>query len=422
VLFRSGETSFDEGQLGHQVLFGWVRHINKRHDMARDSAERAIARARGADCENDRGQPVAARVGETAAMRVRSPAMSAMRAMEVLRGASAPPRWEAAAVAIGNFDGVHLGHRELLDRAVARARALGGPAIAVTFDPHPTSVLAPHLAPPLITTMERRLQLFAAAGVDLAVVLPFTAELAAMPAAEFVEVILRRQLAARHVVVGYDFSYGQGRGGSTSTLEAHGARAGFGVEVVPAVQVPLEAAAPKESGASGLEIASSTRIRGHLRSGNLARARRLLGHAYDVDGVVVHGAKRGRQLGFPTANVQPELDVLAGTGIYAVRFALYPEGAVAQPPEGLGAALASGPRPGAPLPAVASLGTNPTFVAGGARTLEVYVLDFAGDLYDRRVRVELVEKLRDEAKFDSLDALVAQIRDDVAAARRVLGA
>lgn len=347
--------------------------------------------------------------------------------MELLRGESLRPTWEAAAVAIGNFDGVHLGHRALLELAIARARALGGPAIAVTFDPHPTSVLAPHLAPPLLTTMERRLQLLAEVGVDLAVVLPFSAKLAAMPAAEFVDEILRRQLAARHVVVGYDFSYGRGRGGSTSTLEAHGAAAGFGVDIVAAVQVPKDGDGRGDTrgdgrGDGGGEIASSTRIRGHLRSGNLPRARRLLGHGYDLDGVVVHGAKRGRQLGFPTANVRPEIELIAATGIYAVRLAVYPEGAIAPPPEALGTALAAGVGPGEFMPAVASLGTNPTFVDSTTRTLEVYVLDFAGDLYDRRVRVELVEKLRDEAKFDSIDALVAQIRDDVAGARRVLGA
>jgi riboflavin kinase/FMN adenylyltransferase len=340
--------------------------------------------------------------------------------MELLRGPGLRPHWEAAAVAIGNFDGVHLGHRALLERAIARARALGGPAIAVTFDPHPTSVLAPHLAPPLLTTLERRLQLLAATGIDIAVVMQFSAELAAMPAPEFIEQVLRRELAARHIVVGYDFSYGRGRGGSTSTLESHGAQAGFGVDVIDAIEIGEPGAATGER-----EIASSTRIRGHLRSGNLARARRLLGHSYDLDGVVVHGAKRGRLLGFPTANVRPEVDLIVGTGIYAVRFAVYDEGARALPAEALTGPLVSAlhpPRLGPPLPAVASLGTNPTFVENGARTLEVYVLDFAGDLYDRRVRVELVEKLRDEAKFESSEALVAQIESDEAAARRVLGA
>ncbi|MEZ4362335.1 MAG: bifunctional riboflavin kinase/FAD synthetase [Kofleriaceae bacterium] len=317
--------------------------------------------------------------------------------MKTLRGPGVRPDWRAAAVAIGNFDGVHLGHRALLERARERARALGGPAIAVTLDPHPSALLAPHLAPPLLTTMERRLELLADTGIDVAIVLAFSAELASMPAERFVDEILRGELAAKHVVVGHDFSYGQGRGGSTSTLVAHGARADFAVDVLSAVQVDGE-------------IASSTRVRGHLRAGNLARARALLGHGYDLEGVVVHGAKRGRELGFPTANVEPELELICGTGIYAARLAVFEPGA---PDRG---AL------GASLPAVASLGTNPTFVTQGARTLEVFVLDYSADLYDRRVRVELVEKLRDEARFDSVDALVAQIHDDVAAARRALRA
>jgi riboflavin kinase / FMN adenylyltransferase len=317
--------------------------------------------------------------------------------MEVVRGPGLRPRWQAAAIAVGNFDGVHCGHRALLDSAIHHAKALGGPAIAVTFDPHPSSLLAPHLAPPLLTSMERRLQLLSSTGIDIAVVVPFTAELAAMPAPEFVDQVLCRDLAGKHIVVGYDFSYGRGRTGSISTLVAHGARANFGVDIIAPVKVDDE-------------IASSTRIRGHLRSGNLARALRLLGHPYDLDGVVVHGAKRGRELGFPTANIRPEHELIAASGIYAVRLSTY-----VRDDQGLEQHML-----GPALPAVASLGTNPTFVSGDARTLEVFVLDFAGDLYDRRVRVELVAKLRDEAKFASVDALVAQMHRDVAAARLAL--
>jgi riboflavin kinase / FMN adenylyltransferase len=346
--------------------------------------------------------------------------------MDIVRGLGQRPRWNAAAIALGNFDGVHCGHRALLELATRRARALGGPAIAVTFDPHPTSVLAPHLAPPLLTTMERRLQLLASTGIDLAVVLPFSIELAAMPAADFIEQVLCRDLAARHIVVGYDFSYGQGRGGSTSTLVAHGARAGFGVDVVDPILIDGE-------------IASSTRIRGHLRSGDLGKVRRLLGHAYDLDGVVVHGAKRGRELGFPTANVRPEVELIAALGIYAVRFSVDSASSDSASSDSASSDSASSDsassdsassdsassttgeaRFGPPLPAVASLGTNPTFVDRGDRSLEVFVLDFSDDLYGRRVRVELVEKLRDEAKFDSVQALIAQMHRDVAAARLAL--
>lgn len=313
--------------------------------------------------------------------------------MEVVRGLAAKPRWDKAAIALGNFDGVHLGHRALLDRAIARARELSGKSVAVTFDPHPTAVLAPQHAPALLTTVARRLEWLEHTGVDAAVVIPFSAELAAMTAEDFVEQVLLQHLAAAHVVVGYDFGYGRGRAGSAATLSAHGARAGFGVDVIAPVTLAGQAA-------------SSTAIRGHLRLGDLASARRLLGHAYDLDGVVVHGEKRGRTLGFPTANVEPDLPLVLGSGIYACRLAVFEDAR----PTTLGPAL----------PAVASLGTNPTFVDGTRRTLEVFVLDFTGDLYDRRVRVELVTKLRDEARYPSIDALVAQITRDVQDARRAL--
>jgi riboflavin kinase/FMN adenylyltransferase len=312
--------------------------------------------------------------------------------MEVVFGLTAPPSWTTSAVAIGNFDGVHRGHRALVERARAAAARAGAKSVAVTFDPHPTAVVAPARSPALITTVARRLELLADTGVDAAVVLPFSPALAAMAADDFVDQVLRRGLGATHVVVGYDFGYGRGRAGSPATLREHGARAGFGVDVIEPIEV-------------GGAVVSSTAIRDCLRKGDLPGARRLLGHAFDVDGVVVHGHKRGRELGFPTANVAPELPLLLGSGIYACRLAVQGGDALSEP-----------------LPAVASLGTNPTFAGGSERTLEVYVLDFSGDLYDRRVRVELVGKLRDEAKFDSLAALVEQIGRDVEDARQLLRA
>lgn len=313
--------------------------------------------------------------------------------MEVVRDLAAPARWSKAAVAIGNFDGVHLGHRELLRRAKAWASAHGGTSVAVTFDPHPLSILAPSRPPALLTTVARRLELFAEAGIEVAVVLPFSQALAAMEPEAFVEEVLRKRLAAAHVVVGYDFGYGKARAGNPASLTAHGARAGFGVEVVAPVEVDGAAA-------------SSSAIRQALRRGEVHTASRWLGRPFEIDGVVVHGHKRGRLLGFPTANVAPALPLVLGSGIYACRLRVTGDDEV------LGQAL----------PAVASLGTNPTFATDDARTLEVYVLDFAQDLYDRKVRVELVRKLRDEAKFDSVEALVAQIARDVEHARSALGA
>jgi riboflavin kinase/FMN adenylyltransferase len=305
--------------------------------------------------------------------------------MEVVRGHRNVSAGTGAAVAIGNFDGVHVGHRALIDRARSLAAARGLRAVALTFDPHPAAVLAPQAVPPRVCSLARRLELLAAAGLDAAVVEPFTRDLASCAADAFVDDIVLGALGARAIVVGYDFTYGQGRAGSTDALRAHGGRAGAEVEIVPPVEV-------------GGEIASSSKIRAYLRAGDLAGAGRLLGRRWDVDGTVVHGAKRGRAIGIPTANIAPESDLAIAPGIYAVTL-------------GVG---------GAELPAVASLGTNPTFVDGGGLVLEVHVLDWDGDLYDRRVRTTFAARIRDEQKFDSIDALVAQIRRDIALARAAL--
>jgi riboflavin kinase/FMN adenylyltransferase len=303
--------------------------------------------------------------------------------MDVYEGHRHVLRLPAPCVAIGNFDGVHLGHRALLAAARQRADELGGTAIALTFDPHPSALLTPHLAPPMITARPRKLELIAESGIDATIVEPFTPELAGLPASDFVERLLVGAIGVRQIIIGWDFTYGQGRGGTTGTLAAHGARAGFGVDVVERVEIDGE-------------TASSTRVRGYLRGGDLPAARRLLGRDFDLDGVVVHGAKRGgTALGFPTANVRTDIEPVLAPGIYACWLD--------------------------DLPAVASLGTNPTFAEhGGALVLEVYVLDWSGNLYDRRVRVRFVSRLRDEAKFDSIEALIAQIHRDVADARAVL--
>lgn len=306
--------------------------------------------------------------------------------MEVYRGHHLVPKLpHGAAVAIGNFDGVHLGHRALITRARELAATRGAKTIALTFDPHPT-ILFGKEPQPMISSIERRIELLAEAGADIVVIEPFTRELASKTADAFVDDIVLGALSARAVVVGYDFSYGQGRSGTTDTLHAHCARGGVEVAIVDAVTI-------------GGEVASSTKIRQHLRAGDLASAKRLLGRHWDVDGIVVHGAKRGREIGVPTANIKPDSDLPLRAGIYAVTLAVDGE---------------------PPMPAVASLGTNPTFVEGGGLILEVHVLDFDGDLYDKHTRTRFVEYLRDEAKFDSIEALVEQIRLDTDAARRTL--
>jgi riboflavin kinase/FMN adenylyltransferase len=310
--------------------------------------------------------------------------------MEVFSGHQQLPRpLRAPAVAIGNFDGVHLGHQRLMQTALAEARALGGEAVVLTFDPHPAKVLAPQLAPPLLTTRARKLELVAAQGIDACLLEPFTRELAATTPDAFVERLLVGGLGARHVVVGYDFTYGQKRSGTVETLRAAGARLGFAVTVVPAVAI------------DGL-VASSTKVRELLLEGNVAGARTLLGRPFDVDGPVVAGAGRGRTIGIPTANVAVEGEILPRTGVYAVRVRSLGE-------------------PGAPArDAIANLGVNPTFVKDGALSLEAHVFDFSGDLYGQRLRVEFVARLRDERRFASVDELVAQIRRDMTAAREAL--
>ncbi len=285
-------------------------------------------------------------------------------------------------MAIGNFDGVHAGHRALIAKARELAAKHGARAVALTFDPHPSAVVGSG-APRAISSLERRIELLGEAGLDAVVVEPFTRELAGLAPEAFIDQILVGSLHARAVIVGYDFTYGAARGGTIVTLQAQTA---FETSIVGAVEI--EGAA-----------VSSTRIRGLLAEGKLDEANRLLGRAWDIDGTVVHGAKRGRTIGIPTANIAPASDLLVPSGIYAVT--LTPPG-------------------GAPLLAVASLGKNPTFVDQDHLVLEVHALDWEGDLYDQRVRTTFVGRLRDEAKFPSADALLVQIRRDIDEARVLL--
>jgi riboflavin kinase/FMN adenylyltransferase len=291
----------------------------------------------------------------------------------------------APVVAIGNFDGVHVGHRQLLELARERAEALGGQSVALSFDPHPAKVLAPKLAPPLICTPERKQELIAACGIDVLCLEPFNAAVAAQSADEFVAGTLVSDLGAREIVVGYDFTYGRGRTGNTQTLAEAGGKLDFAVSVVPQVTV------------HGL-AASSTKIRELLLEGNVAGARLLLGRNFDVDGTVVRGAGRGKDLGFPTANIAVKNELLPRPGIYATRVSVN----------------------GGPWRAAAtSLGTNPTF-GGGALTLEAHLIHFQGNLYGETVRVAFVAWLRGEERFASVEALIEQIHADVAHTRLAL--
>jgi riboflavin kinase/FMN adenylyltransferase len=295
----------------------------------------------------------------------------------------APP---PLSIAIGNFDGVHLGHAALLAEARRRAARRGCQSAVLTFTPHPARLFAPERAPALIMSLDRRLQLIADAGIDVAIVEPFTRAFAAIEAAAFVTVVLARYLGARDAVVGYDFSFGRGRTGDAGMLYALGAEVGIDAAVIPPVTV------------DGVPC-SSTRVRELVSAGEMAAAARLLGRPFELEGPVARGAGRGRGLGFPTANVVPEGELRPKLGIYAAR-----------------ARILDGPLAGTSRAAALSVGTNPHFDGAGV-TVEAYLLDFDGDLYDRRVRLEVGERLRDERRFESVDALVAQIRDDVARVR-----
>lgn len=285
-----------------------------------------------------------------------------------------------SAVTLGNFDGVHVGHQAL----IRTARGLGR-AVAFTFEPHPAKVLQPEMAPRLITSTERKLELLEECGVEATVLQPFTLAYARTQPTDF-EAALFDTLGAAYVVVGTDFTYGQRRAGTVETLGKAAQARGAALHVVQPVTV------------DGV-VVSSTKIRELLLAGRVAQAARLLGRPFDLQGTVVKGKQRGRELGFPTANLASAQDLLPGTGIYAVRARVDGEGAW--------------------LPGAASVGYNPTF-GDTDLTVEVFLIDFSGDLYDRSMQVQFVERLRPERPFDSLDALKAQMAKDVARARALL--
>ncbi len=307
--------------------------------------------------------------------------------MEVFPG-HASAQLSRPVLALGNFDGVHVGHQRLFHVAADAARRAGGEPAVMTFEPHPAKVLAPERAPPLLTPLPRKLELIAEHGIAAVIVEPFDAAFAAVSAEAFVADILVGRLGVREVVVGYDFTYGQKRLGTTDTLARAGAAHGFAVQVIPAVTVEDL-------------VVSSTTVRSLLAQGDAAHAAKLLGRPHDVDGEVVRGAGRGRDIGFPTANVAVAGGLLPRPGIYAGALTLLDERRT--------------------LPGALSLGENATFTPGAPLSLEVHVLDFDGNLYGRRVRVHFHGWIRAEERFDSVAALIAQMRQDLAVARRLLG-
>ena len=292
---------------------------------------------------------------------------------------------QGSVVCIGAFDGLHLGHRALVGRAVARARALGVPAVALSFEPLPREFFAGEAKPPRLMLPRARLAGLLGLGCDRVGLLRFDAALAAMPAAQFIERVLAGRLGVREVWVGPGFRFGRGREGDLALLQAAGAAHGFSADAI--APVLLEG-----------ERVSSTRIRAALVAGDFALAARLLGRPYAIGGHVVRGQQLGRTLGYPTANLRFAGKVPALRGIYATRV------------HGVG---------DAPWPSVSSFGTRPT-VGGVEPLLEAHLFDFEGDLYGRRIEVEFVARLRDEEKFPDLPTLVAQMHRDADQARRIL--
>jgi len=298
-----------------------------------------------------------------------------------------------SALTVGNFDGLHLGHRAIMETVIGRARALGGPAVVYTFEPHPRKVLRPDQAPRLLTTLEQKLELLEAQGVDVVIVEPFTREFAQLPAERFVRGILHERIRPREVYVGYDFHYGRDREGSMRTLTELGPRLGFAVTIIPEVTVRDQ-------------DVNSTRIRGLLEEGKVEDAALLLDRPYAARGRVAVGDQRGRSIGFPTLNLDSESEILPASGVYAGHVSFLDEGE---------------PVSGSVFLSVMNVGRRPTFKDDDPVLAEAHVLDFDADAYGRRIELSFEHFLRGEEKFPDADALKAQIGRDVELARERLG-
>jgi riboflavin kinase/FMN adenylyltransferase len=304
--------------------------------------------------------------------------MRIVRGLESYRADTRP-----TAVALGVFDGVHLAHRAILTTAVSGARAADVSALACTFDRHPAEILQPDRAPAPITTLDERLGLIAETGVEATIVLHFTRELAAVEPEAFVKEILLGRLRAREVVVGFNHRFGRGARGDARLLETMAESHGFEARVIPPMAL------------DGVPV-SSTEIRGMLQRGDVSRAARFLGRPYAIAGTVTAGAGRGRTLGFPTANIASDRPLLVPTGVYLGRVSVE----------------------GRPRPAVVNVGVRPTF-GETSLAIEAHLLNFSGDLYGRPVRLDFLERIRDEKRFGSVDELRAQIERDIAAVREM---
>ena len=311
-----------------------------------------------------------------------------MRRLRLIKGwKDLPDGDRGAAVAMGNFDGVHRGHQQVIALAAKAAGELGCPLGVITFDPHPRVHFRPGEPAFLLMKPDQQARALEALGVDILYVLPLDADLAGMTDREFADTVLHQGLGARHVAVGFDNSFGKNRTGSPATMQAYGAEMGFGVSVAEAV----------EDGAG--EKFSSTHVREALRDGRPADAAQILGRPFAIEGAVQRGRQLGRKLGFPTANVALGDYVIPKFGVYATRTRL-PDGRQ--------------------VPGVANIGINPTIEGTRAPLLEVWLFDFDEDIYDQVIETDLIAFLRPELKFDGLEAMTAQVVKDAAQARDLL--
>ncbi len=297
---------------------------------------------------------------------------------------SLQPRPPHVVLTIGNFDGVHLGHRAIFRKVVRTARALQGTAAVLTFEPHPLRVLAPQRAPLRINTAAEKVRLVEASHIDLLLVLEFNRRFADLSAEAFVAELLVGKLGIRHLIVGYDYAFGRNREGNSDFLAAKSRQYGFTLEALE----PICRAG---------EVYSSTRIRQALLQGDVAGVIAVMGRNFTLDGRVVHGAGRGRQLGFPTANLETDKELLPATGVYAVKVKWQ----------------------GRLYDAVVNIGRRPTF-ANQEATLEIHLLDFQQDLYGQTLRIYFVERLRPEQRFASVEALKSAVHNDIEQARDCL--
>ncbi len=304
--------------------------------------------------------------------------------MKLLRGFESPSCYRGGFVSIGNFDGVHCGHQAMLASLVRHARADAVPAVVLTFDPHPIELLRPEAAPPRLTTIAHRAELLEKFGVDCVIVVPATPRFLSLTAEEFFYTIVRTELQARGLVEGPNFFFGKNRQGSIAILRELCEHNNVTLNVIPPVVVDQQ-------------LVSSSVIRSLIEAGDVKEGARLLGHSYRLSGQVVHGAERGRKLGFPTANLAESTNLIPGNGVYAATSTIN----------------------GIEFGAAVNIGPNPTF-GESAKKVEVHVLDFNGDLYGKTLDVDFRRKIRNVIRFASIDDLLAQLRKDLIEIRSIV--